>query len=141
MEHKAQHFIPQSYLKAWCDPNTPRLQEPYVWVFDRKGKRGRRKAPVNIFHEADMYTIRRPDGGRDLSLEHGTAELEDIYAQLRDDVLEPRMPLDAEQRFLLCAFAAAMKMRTPVVRDHIGRQWNNVLTRAEDMQREIDSGK
>ena len=35
MEHKDQHFIPQGYLKAWCDPTTPEGQEPYVWRFTK----------------------------------------------------------------------------------------------------------
>lgn len=139
MQHKDQHFIPQCYLKAWCDPETPPRQKPYVWTFGKDEQRGRRKAPQNIFHETDMYTIRGPDGGRDLSLEHGLAELEGIFAKLRDNVVAPRSPLSFDHRWILCTFAAAMKTRTPVVRDHWQKQWNETLAMAEDMQREIDA--
>jgi hypothetical protein len=72
-KHKKQHFVPQCYLKAWCDPTTPVDQDPYVWRFRKDGSDPRRKAPENIFHETDLYTIHRPGGGRDLVLEHGRA--------------------------------------------------------------------
>ena len=50
MKHGKQHFVPQSYLRAWCDPETPDGQEPYVWRFAKDGTDARRKAPENIFH-------------------------------------------------------------------------------------------
>ena len=37
MEHKKQHWVPESYLTAWCDPGTPADQEPYVWRFSKDG--------------------------------------------------------------------------------------------------------
>ena len=74
--HKTQHYIPACYLKAWCDEKTPKGHTPYVWVFDADGSNSRRKAPENIFHESDMYTIECEDGNRDLVLEHGLSQLE-----------------------------------------------------------------
>ena len=61
-EHKWQHWIPRAYLSAWCDPDTPEDQEPYVWSFPRDGGAGRRRAPKNMFAETDMYTIKLEDG-------------------------------------------------------------------------------
>ena len=69
--HRRQHYLPQSYLQAWTDPECPANHEPYVWIFDREGKEGRAKSPKNIFHETDMYTIVGEDGERDLKLEQG----------------------------------------------------------------------
>lgn len=66
--HEKQHFVPQAYLRAWCDPTTPDGQEPYVWRFNKDGSDARRKAPAKIFRETDMYTIPLPGGGRDLVL-------------------------------------------------------------------------
>lgn len=71
--HKKQHFVPQCYTKAWCDPATvgkPKV-DPYVWVFDPDGSNPRRRSPSNLFTETDIYTTRSPDGSRDLCLKHG----------------------------------------------------------------------
>jgi hypothetical protein len=68
--HKAQHWIPRSYLQAWTEPDVPANHEPFVHVFSKDGDRHRRRAPSNIFTETDLYTIKQPGGGRDLRLEH-----------------------------------------------------------------------
>jgi hypothetical protein len=67
-KHKKQHFIPSSYLRAWCDPNCPENQTPYVWRFSADGLESKKKSPEKYFHENNMYTIKKADGGRDLDL-------------------------------------------------------------------------
>ena len=132
-DHKKQHFVPRSYLNAWCDPNTPVGQEPYVWLFSRDGSTSRRKAPTNIFHETDLYTIEVPGGGRDLVLEHGLAQLESEFVSIRDTKLKRLEPLDLAEHVLLCGFIAAAHVRTPTQRDHLTEQWGNVLAVADRM--------
>jgi Protein of unknown function (DUF4238) len=77
--HKSQHWIPRSYLRAWADPVAPDRHEPFVHVFSKDGKEHRKKAPVNVFAETDLYTIKLPDAGRDLRLEHGLSDLDGSY--------------------------------------------------------------
>jgi Protein of unknown function (DUF4238) len=105
--HKGQHFVPESYLKAWCDPACPPDHNPYVWIFDREGNNPRRRAPSNIFKETDFYTIENADGTRDLRLEHGLSGLESRFAQIRRDKLDQRLPLEDEERTCLALFVAA----------------------------------
>jgi len=81
--HKGQHFVAESYLKAWCDPDCPSNHEPYVWRFDKDGTNPTKRAPKNLFKETDFYTIEKADGTRDLRLEHGLSELESKFAQIR----------------------------------------------------------
>jgi len=38
---KNQHIIPQCYLKQFVDLGTPTGHEPYVWIFERKAKKGK----------------------------------------------------------------------------------------------------
>jgi hypothetical protein len=133
-DHKKQHFIPRSYLKAWCDPSTPPDQEPYVWLFAADGTDPRRKAPDNIFHETDLYTIHGPDATRDLRLEHGLAGLESEFVAIRDTTLARRQALDVREHVLLCAFLAAQHARTPRQRDHLAEQWGRVLEKADRMR-------
>lgn len=124
--HKNQHFIPRCYLKAWCDPDTPTNQTPYVWQFSKDGAQCRKKSPKNIFNETDMYTVRNTDGSRDLTLEEGLQELETRFTIVRGTVTE-RKPLTPEDHFLLCAFTAAMHARTKARREHHSKIWNQVL--------------
>src|SRR5947207_3137056 len=119
MDHKKQHWVPQSYLAAWCDPDVPDGQEPYVWYFPREGGPGKRKAPKNLFAETDMYIITREDGSRDLRLERGLAGLESDFAALRRGTLAVGREPSPEERFILCAFIAAAQARTRAQRDHM----------------------
>lgn len=135
MKHKTQHWIPQSYLAAWTDPDVPDGQEPFVWVVPKDGGTPRKKAPKNLFAESDMYTIHLPDGSRDLSLEHGLSDLESRFATIRREVLETRGEIDEEARLVVAAFTAAMHARTPKQRDHWQAQWQGLLDDMDAMQR------
>lgn len=131
--HRKQHFVPVSYLKAWCDPEALKGQNPYVWIFDKEGANGRRKAPENIFHETDMYTIKMPDGSRDIVIEHGLQQLESEFANIRNRKLNKGRPLDQSEHLLLCAFIAAAHARTRAMREHQRAQWGGLRQMMERM--------
>lgn len=135
--HKAQHWVPQSYLAAWTDPETPIGHTPYVHVFVKDGSTSKRRAPSNIFKEADLYTIKAPDGGRDLRLERGLSDLERAFSATRREFLMPRKALPLMRRLKLLAFVAAMHSRTPAIRDHHGAFWNDVLKSGEELERNM----
>jgi len=82
MGNKRQHFVPTSYLKAWCDPNTPPGQTPYVWVHTADGSDKKRRAPENILSEADYYTFHKASGERDLFLERYLGSVESTFPAL-----------------------------------------------------------
>jgi uncharacterized protein DUF4238 len=133
--HKSQHWIPRSYLRAWTDPACPADQQPFVHVFSKDGSTHRKRAPDNLFSATDLYTIKLPDGGRDLRLEHGLADLESGFALLRKDFLVARRKLSAKRYVKLMAFVAAMHARTPRFREHHRRFWNDVQLQGERMER------
>jgi hypothetical protein len=133
MKHKKQHFIPKFYLEAWCDPKTPAGQEPFVWQFPKEGGTPQKKAPKNIFHETDMYTVKMPDGSRNLVLEEGLSQLEYLFVKLTNEKLSACMPLENDDRLLLCAFVAAMTARTEAQRNHWSKQWGELLRRGDEM--------
>jgi hypothetical protein len=133
--HRKQHFVPVCYLKAWCDPNTPKSQTPYVWIFDKDGTNARRKAPENILHETDMYTVKMPGGDRDLVLERGLQQLETEFSRIRKHKLKSHCPLDKADHFLLCAFIAATHARTRAMREHQKEQWERPLRMMEKMMK------
>ena len=140
-ENKAQHYVAKGYTRAWCDPDKAKHEEPYVWVFDRDGPTpdnpAKRKAPVNIFWEPEMYTITPADNpvGRDLSLEHALSRLETDFCAIRRDFIEPRRPLGARERGVLLAFLASSKFRTPGYREHTRSQWQPILDKGRAMEK------
>lgn len=133
MNHRKQHWIPQSYLSAWCDPDTPENHKPYVWMFSKDGIRAKPKAPKNIFWENELYTIHSTGGFRDLTLEHGLKGLEESFARIRREKLKLRLKLSVEDRVYLLLFIAAMKVRTVSQRNHMQSQWGNALKMMDNL--------
>lgn len=130
MKHKKQHFVPQSYLRAWCDPRTPSGHEPYIWLCDKRERGAKRKSPAKVFTETDFYTIKRADESRDLALEHGLSQLESRFAALRRNKLDKGLALSNRDFANLCAFVAAMAARTKSRGDFVRGQWQRVLDMA-----------
>jgi hypothetical protein len=139
--HKAQHFIPQSYLKAWCDPAAPVDRTPYVWIFNNDRSDPRKKAPIKIFCETDMYTIFRADGERDLSLEHGLDQLENNFASVRTRKLAEELQLSPDDHVTICAFMAAMCCRTPARRDWLKKEWQKPLELMDQLRVRVEAGE
>lgn len=140
MKHKRQHYVPRSYLQAWCDPDHPPGHTPYVWMFSKGGGRVRRKAPEKIFREMDMYTVRTEDGQRDLTLETNLSRIEGEFSKLRRNKLSKRLPLSSEERLYLCMFVAAMHGRTKAYAAHWSSQWERVLELGEKLERAWETG-
>lgn len=135
--HKSQHWIPQSYLAAWTDPDVLEDHIPFVHLYARDGSRERRKAPTNIFKETDLYTIKMPDGTRNLRLERGLKGLEQSFCTVRRDFLDHRRSLPPSRHEKLVTFVAAMHVRTPVMRDHHGEFWRDLRSLCEEMMTSI----
>jgi len=125
--HRSQHYIPRSYLSAWCDPNTPSGMQPFVWTFDPSGGVGRKRAPQNLFTETDIYTIFRPDGSRDLRIEFELSKLEQGLKRLITDFVASHRQLPRLRQSQLIAFIAAMHGRTPEAREIQRTLWQQTL--------------
>ena len=135
MDKKDQHTVPRSYLRAWCDPETP--NGAFIWVFSKEQKQGRRRSPKSTFTQEDFYTLPGSGGQRDLSIENSLAALEGAFVLVRDSALKERRPLVDTERTDLLAFIAAMMTRTTRFTDHWRGQWSEVLGRMEKMQKEL----
>lgn len=137
-KHKRQHFIPSSYLEAWCDPNTPPKQTPYVWRFSKDDNQVSKKAPQKIFYETDMYTILTPEGDRDLHLEYNLSRVEGEFAKVRTHKLGRKQKPTSQEHLALCMFVAAMFARTKSYAKHQSSQWQKALDMAEKIQAIMD---
>jgi hypothetical protein len=111
MKKKRQHTIPKCYQKPWCDPATPANQTPYIWMVSKDGQQKKRKAPEKAFASPDVYTIRLPDGQRELVVEETLAKIEGRFVDLMRRKVEKHYGLDSQDKANLCIFAAAMFSR------------------------------
>jgi hypothetical protein len=109
-----------------------------VWRFGRNDRKGRRKAPHNIFAETDFYTIRLPDGSKDLELERDLSTLESEFCRIRRDAITARATLPMEDKAWLCTFTAAMHGRTLSQRDHWKRQWEEIVEIGEQIKQGME---
>ena len=130
-----QHYVPKCYLREWVDPNTPAGQEPYVWFFDKGEKRGRKKAPANLFKETDLYTIALKSGDKDYTIEETLSNLEGRYASIFREKIK-HLPLTHEEHAFLCAFVSVMLQRTLRHRDNIDDFFDQLIERTEALERE-----
>jgi hypothetical protein len=137
--HKAQHFVPQCYLKAWVDPRSCGLPNvtPYIWRCERDGSSIRPRSPKNLFTETDIYTIVTPEGRRDLRLEKTLGTIEDKFTRIRKTVFERREALSGEDLAWVHAFVATAKARTQAMRDHHVDQLGRIRARMEELQRDM----
>ena len=132
---KNQHIIPQCYLKQFVDPHTPRGQEPYVWIFDRGNKKGKKKAPRNILSETDFYTLKIKTGEKDYSIEESLAQLESEYSSVFEKKIKLKTPLDDYDHIVLCTFVAAMLQRTQKQKENIEGFIDQLIKITEDLEK------
>ena len=137
--HKNQHYVPSSYLRAWCDPVRPEGHEPFVWVFAKQARSGRPKSPANLFSENEMYTVIREGGSRDLAVESLLNALETAFIQIRDRRISTEDAMSPEEFEALCAFVAAMYARTPRYRSHTQSQWGHARRIMEELKQKMEA--
>lgn len=137
MKFKNQHWVPQCYLNYWCDNNIPERHDPYVWIISKNWSIQKPKSPKKILSESQLYTIYKPNGERDLSIEIGLSQLENDYKQVVSKITKNK-PINLNDIEILCTFVAAMHERTPFQRDHLKAQWGEVYAKMERMRIEIE---
>lgn len=135
--HKAQHFVPKSYLSAWTDPGAPSHHTPFVWVIDKRTGARKPKSPENLFKETDLYTVHTPEGHRDLRLEHGLSQLEKGISTLRKDFIEARKPLPSQRYTKLVIFLSALKNRTPTFARQQRQMWGEILEMGRSLEESL----
>jgi hypothetical protein len=138
-KHKHQHFIPSSYLEAWCDKNSPPGQKPYIWLITKDGCEIKKKAPEKIFFETDFYTIMTKNGERDLQIEYTLSRLEDKFTKIRTHKLNQKNKLSQEEHLYLCLFTAAMLSRTKAFGEYNSGQWKKALDMAEKLNSAVEN--
>lgn len=126
---KNQHIIPKCYLKQFVDPKTPSNYGSCVWVFERESRVGKRKNVRSVLTGTDIYTFQG-----DYSIEKTLGQIENEYAVIFEKKIKNRIPLDAHEHFMFCAFVAAMLQRTLKQKKNIENFMDQVIGHAKQME-------
>ena len=132
--NRRQHWVPESYLDPWRIPDDPQR----VHLFRRDGTSLGRKFARGLFREDDLYTRVKRDGGRDVGIENGLAELEGRFGEIRPKFAARQMLTGTEYAWLL-AFICALHARTPVMREHDRSQWGQLLSVCRKFEADVKS--
>lgn len=136
MKKKSQHIIPKCYLRAWADPDCPSSQEPYLWLFSADGKEKKKKSPQKTFVETEMYTIKLPDGRRELIIEDTLSHIETSFVKVTKNKIKKSLSLDNEERTKLCIFTAAMFSRTKSQQENIKKFFGEIHNHVEFLEKQ-----
>lgn len=134
-EPKDQHFVPQSYLAGFVDPNTPKDKKPYVWVFSKDGKKKYRNFPDTIFKVKHLYTL-KIKGQKNYFIENTLSEIEGQYATIFREKISKRLPLNDLEHIMLCVFVSTMLFRTISQKKNIEGFLDKLIEMTESMERQ-----
>lgn len=127
MNHKYQHFVTEAYLRAWCDPKTPKGYEPYVWLISKKDRLSKKKSPKKIFRQADFYTITDSAGNRNVDFEQRLQKIESNFMSVKREKIRRHKPLDNTEIVVVATFIATMFARVKLQRDQQKEMWQGLL--------------
>ena len=134
-----QHIVPKCYLKAWCDPKTPKAHEPYIWLISKDGTEKTKKSPQKSLKGADAYMIRFPDGKTDQIVETTLSQLEGHFVRLLRKIVELKK-LDGFDRAHLAMFMMAMHSRTDSAAAAMETSMNRLHEIVGDLEDAIKQG-
>ena len=137
-EKKRQHIIPACYLRSWCDPRKPPAHHPFIWRIRKDRSAKQKRSPEKSFRATDKYTIRLPNGQRNLVFENTLAETETLFVRVICKIRK-RQKLSPTDRAHLCLFAAAMHNRTTATGEHWKRQMQRLHEVVVDLEQAHNS--
>jgi len=123
-------------LREWVDPYTPAGQEPYVWIFDRKGRNRKKKSPKNILTENDLYTLKVSGKDKNYSIEQTLSRLESEYASIFRTKIKNKLPLSEYEHIILCAFVSTMLQRTLRHKNTLDQFFDELIRMTNSLERQ-----
>ncbi len=111
---KAQHWLPQLYLRAFCTRETEG-DASRLWVFFREGpEEPRRMRPAEIAAQNYLYSPQAGDRTRDHTVEQKLGTLEGALGQIWPAVTTGTVDLDNQSvRRILALFVSTLYLRNP----------------------------
>jgi len=111
------HYVPVFYLRKFCDPRYPALQEPYLWVGKRSEPGWKKRAPKNVAFKTGLYSIHGDDVSDPEFVEKTFNLIETDMAGLYRTRLDfAELPRDRKERSILAHFVGLFVIRSPFYR-------------------------
>jgi len=117
------HYLPQSYLANFTDPNAPEGQTPFVWVYEAGTDKWRARAPVNVAWERDYYVVTDENGVESNAIETELSRVEGEAARVINKLISEKRPFSNGDRMILATHMALMNVRMPAHHSQI-RKFN-----------------
>lgn len=121
---RAQHYIPQFYLKGFSDPLLSK-RKPILWVYE-KANPIRRSTARNEAHERDFYVFEK-DGNLHYEVEQFLSELEGPTADLLGRIRDNSYSFSEDDKGILSLFIAFMFSRVPAGRELINKLATQIM--------------
>lgn len=115
------HYLPQTYLKGFTDPQPAPGRKPSLWVATLRDPSWKLWGVKGTAAMRDYYILRDRSGGRDETIEKALSDTEGRFKQAMEDAVLPRLPLGARARGIIAEFAALMMVRLPIQHEGIKR--------------------
>lgn len=129
-EPRKHHRVPKTYLANFTDP------AGRVWVYDPRSDGPRNMAPVNVSVETDLYSVIRPDGSPDTTVERALGDIENAGAPVLARVVQGTTTLhqlDGQDRYDFAALVASIYLRSDSLRQHMANLKGRLLSRAAEL--------
>lgn len=108
---KDQHFIPKLHLKNF----TGNIPLGHVWSYNKKTGEQNSATPQETGFSRHFYSIKRPDGSYDTTIEDNLAKIESAASPIYRNLLDGKIP-SGKAKMDFALFLASMYLRTPVMR-------------------------
>ncbi|MEC0094349.1 DUF4238 domain-containing protein [Paenibacillus macquariensis] len=119
-KYRAQHYIPQFYLKKYLDKTVVPPYEPYLWVHTPDDQ-PKAKAPKNVAHGNGYYNVRTDDGEVSQELEHAFSLFEGEAGKILHNITINNKSITIHEKALLSEFIYYMHTRVPNFRENVNR--------------------
>ena len=138
-EYVRRHWIPSTYLEAWCDPDVKHHNPRRAYRYTVDGRYKDWRTPKRMFTESDLYTVRSLDGYRDITTEKALSRLEGSISSIRKHYLDNHLPLPPTARKDLLSFISALHNRSPAMHAHQAALWNRLLEIAKSTKNSLQA--
>jgi hypothetical protein len=112
--NRAQHFVPQSYLREFIDPSLSRGDSEYLWVYEQQHE-PRPALPKEVAHQRDFYSF-VAKGERNNLVDDYLWTLEDRAPKVRDFAARGKFSNENNKK-VAAEFVGLMSARVPAARN------------------------
>lgn len=121
-KNRADHYLPQGYLRGFVDPAVARTESRPLWMFDKQRSKWRRCSTSQIGYQRGFYDFVGVQGDR-RHAEEAFEQLENSYPPLIEKLRASRFEGWQEHQAFLLRYVEMIRCRSPLFREQFLREW------------------